>query len=301
MADGDHRRLPPLNALKAFEAVGRLGSVRRAAEALSVSHTAVARHIRKLEDWIGVPLILAGPRGSGLTPEGQRLMAETTAAFQRIAAIAEALRPRTRRGELRIWCVPGLATRWLAPHLAALEALLPDTEIALRPTDAVPDLARRDADIEIRFSVRDAPGVRACELMRPRFFPVASPEFLAAYPPVCNPADLIALPLIHEDTREQWRDWLVAAGASVPDRLQGPRVWYANVATDAAVMGRGVALTNAYLAGADLAAGRLVEMLTTDIRLGSYVLQTAADRWDEPAIARVRSWLIEALAEPVVT
>jgi len=293
--------LPPLNALKAFEAVGRLGSVRRAAESLSVSHTAVARHIRKLEDWIGVPLIQAGPRGSCLTPEGQKLMAETTAAFQRIAAAAEALRPRARRGELRIWCVPGLATRWLAPHLATLEALLPDTEIALRPTDAVPDLARRDADIEIRFRLRDAPGVRACELMQPRFFPVASPEFLAAYPPVRQPADLVTLPLIHEDTREQWRDWLAAAGAPVPERLEGPRVWYANVATDAAVMGRGVALTNRYLAGADLAAGRLVEMLATDIRLGAYVMQAAAERWDEPAIARVRSWLLASLAEPVAT
>lgn len=291
-----YRTLPPLNALKAFEAVGRLGSVRRAAEALCVSHTVVGRHIRKLEGWIGVSLILTGPRGSRLTPEGQKLMAETTAAFQRIAAVVEELRPRTRRLELHIWCVPGLATRWLAPRLAQLEALLPGLEIALRPTDAAPDFARRDADLEIRFGGRDAPGVLACELRQPRFFPVASPDFLAAHPPIVAPIDLTALPLIHEESREQWRNWLRLAGVALPEPLHGPRVWYANLAIDAAVMGRGVALTNCYLAAADLAAGRLVEVLTTDIRLGAYVLQAAVERWHEPAIARFRAWLLQALA-----
>lgn len=291
------RPLPPLNALKAFEAVGRLGSVRRAAEALTVSHTVVGRHVRNLEDWVGVKLVHTGPHGTELTPEGRRLLDSVSVAFESIASAIDMVRPGARRGELRLWCVPGLAVRWLMPRLSQLQAALRETEVVLRPTDSAPDFSKHEADIEIRFGQRMATGVRSEELVLPRFFPVASPTFLATCPPIGAIADLAGLPLIHEESREQWRSWLDLAGVTCHLPLQGPRVWYANVATDAAIMGQGVALTNRYLAASEVASGRLVEVLDTDIRIGGYFFHTASDRWNDPDIARVRRWLAQALAE----
>lgn len=284
------RGLPPLIALRAFEAVARLGSVRKAARELGVDHTAVSRHVRNLEDRLGVRLLTAGARGSEPTPEGRRYHEQVALAFDVIAQATEALRPRERR-ELRIWCVPGLAARWLLPRLAALEALLPDHDIVLRPTDQPADLARGEADVEIRFRPRPAPGVRAEDLVAPRFFPVASPSFLAAHPPITDLADLARLPLVHEDTREQWRDWLARAGLDPVPPLDGPRLWYANVAIEAALMGQGVALVNRFQVAAELADGRLVELLHTDVSIGAYVLQADAARWSEAALARLRTWL----------
>jgi DNA-binding transcriptional LysR family regulator len=298
MAFEDPRRaLPPLNALKAFEAVGRLGSVRRAAEALSVTHTVVSRHIRNLEDWVGIKLLTTGPRGIQLTPDGGRLLEGVSAAFDLIQSATESVRPCGRGGELRLWCVPGLAVRWLTPRLNQLQAALPDIEVVLRPTDAVPDLAKRDADVEIRFGQRIGPGIVSEELAQPRFFPVASPAFLAAHGPITSVADLVRMPLIHEESRQQWRAWLDLAGLDSVEQLPGPRVWYANVAAEAALTGQGIALTNRFLAEPDLGHGQLVELLQTDIRVGSYFLHATAERWNDPSIVKLRRWLSLALAD----
>lgn len=289
------RRLPPLVALRAFEAVARLGSVRRAAEELGVDHAAVARHVRNLEAAVGVRLVEAGPRGSVPTAEGRRLAEDTARAFDLIGESLAGLRP-SRREELRIWCVPGLAVRWLMPRLARLEALLPDHDIVLRPTDQAPDLTRGEADVEIRFGPRPAPGVRSEDLATPRFFPVASPEFLAARAPVTTASDLVRLPLVHEDTREQWRCWLAAAGLDPVPPLHGPRLWYANVAIEAVLLHQGVALVNRLQVDRDHDDGRLVELLASDIRIGSYVFQADGARWSEPALARLRRWLKQEMA-----
>jgi LysR family glycine cleavage system transcriptional activator len=293
------RQLPPLSALRAFEAVARLGSVRKAAAELQVDHSAVSRHVRNLEAFLGVRLLDSDSRGSVPTPEGRRYQEQAALAFDVIAQATEALRPARTRGELRIWCVPGLAVRWLMPRLKDLERLLPDREIVLRPTDQAPDLARGEADVEIRFNPRPGPGIRLEELAAPRFFPVASPAFLAGRPAVRTVADLAALPLVHEESREQWRTWLGLAGLDPVPPLDGPRLWYANVAIEAALMGQGVALVNRAQVGPELADGRLVELLATDVRLGAYVFQTGAERWGEAAPAKLRRWLEAELAAAV--
>jgi LysR family glycine cleavage system transcriptional activator len=284
------RRLPPLVALRAFEAVARLGSVRRAALDLSVDHAAVARHVRNLEAALGVRLLTTGPRGSTPTAEGQRLFEATQRAFDAIAEAADAVRPRTR-SELRIWCVPGLAVRWLMPRLGALEVLLPRHDIVLRPTDQSPDLPRGEADVEIRFGRRPMPGLRSEDLAAPRFFPVASPRFLAARAPVGDVATLAGLPLVHEDSREQWRRWLAAAGLDPVPPLDGPRLWYANVAIEAVLLDQGVALVNRLQVGRELDDGRLVELLDTAIGLGAYEIRADAAHWNDPAIVDLRRWL----------
>ena len=134
------RRLPPLIALRAFEAVGRLGSVRAAGEELAVSHTVVSRHVRNLEQRLGARLLRPAGRGLALTPEGQRYLAQIAQALDLIErATAELAAPRRRT--LAIWCAPGVASRRVLPLLPELEALLPEHEITLLPTLARPDFA----------------------------------------------------------------------------------------------------------------------------------------------------------------
>lgn len=290
------RQLPPLTALRAFEAVLRLGSVRKAAAELGVDHSAVSRHVRHLEDHLGVRLVDSGPRGSEATPDGRRYHEQIALAFDVIQSATEALVPKQKR-ELSLWCVPGLAVRWLMPRLVEVEALLPGHDIVLRPTDQGPDFARGEADVEIRFRPRPAPGVRYEELVSPRFFPVASPAFLKDRPTVTSAAELSRLPLIHEDSREQWRQWLALAGLDPVPVLDGPRLWYANVAIEAALMGQGVVLVNRLQVAQELADGRLVELLGTDIRFGAYVFQADSSRWGESAVLKLRQWLAREMAE----
>lgn len=290
------RPLPPLIALRAFEAVARLGSVRKAAAELGVDHAAVGRHVRNLEAFLGTRLFDSGPRGTWPTPDGQRYAEQVGLAFDVIGQATEALRPRTAGGELHIWCVPGFAARWLMPRLSALQAVIRDREIVLRPTDQAPDLLRGEADVEIRFRERSAPGVTTEVLATPRFFPVASPAFLADRPAPATAAEIAALPLIHEDSREQWRVWLAAAGLDPVPALNGPRLWYANVAIEAALMGQGVVLVNPLQVEAERRDGRLLELLSTDIRIGAYVMEADSARWSDPVHVKLRRWLRDEMA-----
>ena len=293
------RRLPPLLALRAFEAVGRLGSGRAAGDELAVSHTVVSRHVRNLEQRLGARLLQPAGRGLALTADGRRYLAQIAQALDLIEhATAELSAPRRR--SLSIWCAPGVASRRVLPRLPELEALLPDHEINLLPTLARPDFARDEADAEIIFleAVEPRDGVRFELLSSPRVFPAASAAFRARHAEVATPADLLRLPLIHEESTEQWERWLRLAGVADLPPLRGPRLWHAHLAIEAAHLGQGVALANAVQAGEDLATGALVEMVPSDIRLGGYYFLSAASRWDRPDLVLLRDWLRRLLAVP---
>ncbi|MCF4166420.1 LysR substrate-binding domain-containing protein [Zavarzinia compransoris] len=289
------RRLPPLVALRAFEAVARLGGTRRAGEDLNVSHTVISRHLANLESWAGVRLVARDGRGLVLTPEGRRYHERIARALDLIAEATEELSPRGGAGEMRIFCVPGLAVRWLARRLSGLEAALPGVDIALQPADRSPDFRAGEADAEIAFDPAPAPGVAQCDLLAPRFFPVASPLFVERRGPFRAAADIAAAPLIHEDSREQWRRWLALAGLDAVPPLHGPRLWHADAAIEAALQGQGIALANSLLVGDDIAAGRLVEVLDSDIRLGTYRLRAPAALWETRDLTRLRRWLTVAV------
>lgn len=289
-------RMPPLSGVRAFEAVGRLASMRKAAADLGVCHTVVSRHVRNLEAWLGTRLVDSGPRGIVLTEEGRTFHRAAAAAFDALAAATAELRPAASHRLLRVWCVPGLAARWLAPRLADLQAALPGVEIVLKATTERPDFARYEADAEIRFGIAPIGGGRAELIDRSRLFPVASPAWVATQGPVADLADLERMPLVHEESRDQWRRWFEAAGHRPRGDLAGPRLWYASSALDAAVAGQGVALATRLQAADDIAAGRLVELLATDVALGDYWFVAAEGRWNDPLLARFRSWLARSVA-----
>nr|WP_246752348.1 LysR substrate-binding domain-containing protein [Bradyrhizobium diazoefficiens] len=280
--------------LRAFEASARTGSMRRAADDLGVAHSVISRHVAGLEAWIGAKLIIAGPRGVHLTREGELYFAKVTKAFDLITAATAELKPPTRRGFLRIWCVPGLAARWLTPRLLELQSVVRGSELTLRAIDRLPDFERSEADLMIGFGDLTTMPPDTLPLIRPRMFPVASPEWLALNK-MPKLADLARLPLIHEENHRQWENWLRAAGVASDRPLVGPRLWDANLGFDAAMTGQGIALVSRLTASEYIDDGRLVELFDTDIRLGGYYLTVAPSRRSGRDTLALRQWLMSNL------
>lgn len=296
------RTLPPLIALRAFEALGASGSVKAAAEALAVSPTVVSRHIANLEDRLGARLVEPKGRSVALTEVGVRFYAEIAKAFDLIAAATETL-TQSARLPFKLWCWPGLAVMRLLPRLPELEARLPGFSIHLHPTLARADLRRGEADAEISYRLGEAvarPGVIEVELARPRVMPVASPTAIGRLGRSADDIALIyELPWIHELSSDEWRSFLDATklpiDARAEKRLEGARLWHAHLAIGAAKLGQGVALANELLVEDDLAEGRLIEIGRTDVRLGAYDLALSAEHSDTFAARALVEWLSQAM------
>jgi DNA-binding transcriptional LysR family regulator len=284
--------------LQAFVAVGESRSIREAARRLGIGHSAISRHLQVLQEWAHCRLVETGPRGVSLTEHGRYIYERVAPAFATIQDLSEEFTPPGHGRPLEIWCVPGLAARWLTPRLALLRAWLIDRQVNLRPTMQMPDLANGEADAVILYGPPPEyrPDLRAMELCRPPFYPVVSPSWLSLHKEVTETEALAGFPLIHERSDDQWRRWFGAVGSTIPAQLDGPRLWYANLALDAAEHGQGIALANDMLATAALANGRLVRLTGSAAVLDPYVLVTDRRRWTDPTTKRLRDWLERQLA-----
>lgn len=298
------KSLPPFATMRAFEAVGRLCGVRRAAQALKLDHAVVSRHVRTLEEWAGVRLIHRVDGKTVLTEEGARYHARISTALAEINDASNELLLRNDESNLSICCVPGFAFEWLIPRLSAFQAANPGMKLELHPTDQGPDFSRYEANVDIRYvpgtqpmSRTCATGVRAFEIARPPVWAVASPECAARLAYVTTPESLLNAPLLHEENESQWHSWFSEHGVANVMPLSGPRLWHAHMTLQAARRGQGVALANPFLLGDDLRAGRLVLLpadCARDVTLGSYMFLARADQWQTPAIVRFRLWLKDA-------
>lgn len=295
-------RLPSLNALRAFEAVGRTGSIKAASDELAVSPTVVSRHIRNLQLDLNVALVEAHGRGLLLTSAGEAFHAQISRAFDIMRQANEDIRPSTRRS-LTIWCIPGIANQRLLARLPLLQSRLPNYDILLQPTLSRPDFARGEADAEVIHMnmLITHPNVRTELLAAPSVHAVASPAFRSRFPVVTEAADFLKLPLIHEASTLYWEQWFEYAGVSDLPILRGPRLWHAHLTIEAARQGQGVALANSLLVEEDLAAGRLVDMSPHAVSLGGYYFVAAAKRWADPELVVLRRWLKDALQSGAAT
>ena len=267
----------------------------------------ISRHLRSLEAWVATPLIDRSSNASWLTADGAVYHAKISAALADIAMATESLFKRDEQ-QLQIWCVPGFAYHWLSKRLKDFRRQHPEIDLELRPTDYNPDFARNEADGDIRFiradiSARLPKTIRYMEVARPELYPVASPDCAAELAGrLQTAADLAHAPLLHEEDQEEWRMWLTGQGVEVGARLPGPRLWHAHLTLDAARDGQGIALTNDYLAGDDLANGRLVKIRPAAgaferLDGGAYNFLAREDRWASPAIVSFRRWLRKVVAE----
>ncbi|MBB6093739.1 DNA-binding transcriptional LysR family regulator [Povalibacter uvarum] len=302
------KALPPFEALRAFDAIARLGGVRKAAQYLCRDHAVVSRHLRAIEEWTGAKLIERTPGGAVLTEEGVRYHREVAVAMDLIANATIDLMKRGDNRCLHIRCMPGFALHWLSARLGDFERANPGIDVELRPADRSPELLTQDTDIEIRLVPSYVPtpfqlpsNLKAAEVATVAIIAAASKGYMNSAPPVREPRDLLKLQLLHEENFDRWRNWLGAHGVVDDVDLTGPRLWQGHLTLDAARHGRGAALTNQLIVADDIAAGRLVEVgqdLPTfqPKAMGSYYFIAKADRWDSTLIRRFRQWLVSTIA-----
>lgn len=286
------RPLPPLNAVRAFEAAARRGSFTAAAAELGVSHAAISRHVRGLEARLGVPLLLREGRGLAPTEAGRAFAAVVADAFDRLSQGMVAISAESGRGRLRLSVEPAFAGRWLVPRLGDFRQSHPGIDIELDPTQRLADLRAEQTDLAIRYGHGGWSGVEAERLVRVMDYPVCAPALAAS---LQQPADLRGQTLLHDESAQTWALWLVAAGVDGIDATRGPRFHDVALALDAAMAGQGVAMGDDVLCARDIAAGRLVRLFDVTVPRNWYWLAMPEGRRLSPAAGAFRSWLLGAL------
>ncbi len=254
-------RLPPLTALRAFDAAARHASFARAAAELGVTPAALSFQIKNLEEHLGTPLFHRRNRAVDLTEAGRALAPGAADAFVTLAAAWRAARRTTDGAGLTVTAGPAFTAKWLAPRLFAFASAHPEIELRFSASLRLMDFDRDDIDVAIRFGLpRDEPGLSGHVLTREWLTPMMTPAMALDYP---DPADLARAPLLHQDDTAflhpaiDWPAWFRAAGI-VPHATAGARFSQADHALDAATAGAGVVLGRISLAERDIREGRLV-------------------------------------------
>ena len=293
----ERRRLPPLNALRAFEAAARHLNFSRAADELSVTPGAVSQQIQNLEDYVGAALFKRTPKGLLLTDAAQTALPALREAFDRLAEAASLLTAAVDGRRLTLTAPPSFAAKWLVPRLGAFEQAHPQVDVWLQAGMELVDLTAGEVDVAIRYGSGRYPGLEVMRLLSETVIPVASPELLASNP-LNDPSDLANHILLHDgspdadDSCPDWAMWLAARGIKNVDGNRGPRFNQSSLVIEAAVNGRGVALAKQTLAQADLDAGRLVAPLqiATAVDFAYYVVHPKT-KGRLPQVKAFVSWL----------
>ncbi len=291
------RRLPPLNALRAFEAAARHLNFSRAADELSVTPGAVSQQIQNLEDYVGASLFKRTPKGLLLTDAAQTALPALREAFDRLAEAASLLTAAVDGRRLTLTAAPSFAAKWLVPRLGRFEEAHPLVDVWLSADMELVDFAAGEVDLAIRYGSGRYPGLETVRLMNETVIPVASPDLIAANP-LNDPSDLSHHILLHDgspdadDSCPDWSMWLAARSVKGVDGNRGPRFNQSSLVIEAAVGGRGVALAKRTLAQDDLDAGRLVAPLqiATAVDFAYHVVHPKA-KGRLPQVKAFVSWI----------
>ncbi|MEJ6395527.1 transcriptional regulator GcvA [Gymnodinialimonas sp. 2305UL16-5] len=293
-----HRSLPPLRALRAFEAAARHLSFAQAAAELGVTPGAVSHQIKALEDRVGAPLFHRLTRALRLTEAGEAALPLLTEGFDRLADGAARLQLRDDENLLTVSVSPGFGSLWLVPRLDRFRRQHPKIEVRIDGTDRLVDVANGEADVAIRYGPGGYTNVQSQRLFAMRATPVCSPGLLARGLPLQSPADLAHHTLLHVEWKEaegSWRTWLLAAGATDVDPFKGPRFTKEEMAVRAALEGEGIALIGDRMAADHLASGRLVCPFSADLStplVFAYFLLSPLNWQDDPKITCFSNWVL---------
>ncbi|MCO6179780.1 transcriptional regulator GcvA [Ciceribacter sp. RN22] len=284
--------MPPLQALRAFEAVGRLLSFRRAGEELLITQSAVSHHIRQIEEMLGVRLFVRKAKSIELTPEGAAYLERTTEAFAIIASATAETRRQAGRQTVRVSVLPSFAANWLVSRLPHFMLQHPEIDVELEPTLRLTNFASDDVDLAIRFGAGPWGDVRAERLMNEELSPVVSPSLFGDGSGFAEPADLLSHTLLDSMNPLGWELWFGEVGVDFR-RARVLQLTDYNIALQAALNGQGVAIGRLLLIGDHLATGRLVQPFATIVRSEktAYWLVTPEQRPLSPAAETFASWL----------
>ena len=289
-------RVPPMQALRAFEAAARNGSLTRAAESLNLTHGAISHQIKSLEEELGVELMARAGRGVRVTDAGERFALRVRDALERLADAVRETTAHVDERRIRVTVVPSFAARWLLPRIGRFVTAHPDVDIDVRAATAIVDFAREDLDFGIRHGVGAWPGVTAEHLFDETYFPVCSPRLASGRLPA-HPADLRRHVLLRGEG-EPWVPWFRAAGLDWPEPSRGPIFNDSAHMLQAAVEAQGIALGRSSLVGTDLENGTLVApfSLTIPSERKFYLVYAPAFA-SSPKLAAFRAWMIKEIAD----
>jgi LysR family glycine cleavage system transcriptional activator len=251
-------KLPPMSAVRVFEAAARHQSFTRAAEELGMTQAAVSYQIRMLEDRVGAPLFIRMPRQVQLTARGQQLAPAVTKAFEMLRAAFDGIE-ETVQSIISLTTLSTFASNWLIPRLGRFQQLFPNIAVQVSVTQQVVDFAQSEFDVGIRSGSGEWPGLEAHLLLPNQFTAVCSPELIRGHT-LREPLDILKFPIISPND-PWWRDWFAAAGIHDIDLSRRPdnSLGVQQFEGMAAMAGQGFALINPYFFPADLASGRLIQ------------------------------------------
>jgi LysR family glycine cleavage system transcriptional activator len=288
--------LPPLAALRAFEAVARLASFKAAAAELFVTPTAVSHQIRQLEEHLGLRLLDRTPRAVKLTPDGRLLYEAAASGFAEIAHAVSRLKRGRAHATLTLSATTAFLSHWLVPLLADLRRLLPNLDLRLHGADAIVELRDGSIDAAIRYGKGPFAGVEATPLKSDAFAPLCSPRLKLK-----NIKDLHQAALIHIDGRvvpralPDWPRWCAEAGVTDVNTRAGVRFSDSMHAVQAAIAGQGVAIVSLVLVSDALASGLLVQPFETVLPGETYHFVSARGPGERPELTALRTWFQQQL------
>jgi LysR family glycine cleavage system transcriptional activator len=293
-------RLPPLGALRAFEAAARRLSFVKAAEELHVTPAAVSHQVKALEEQLGVELFRRLPRGLILTDAGRAMLPELAKGLDHFARAVRGAVAGELAGRLRVTVMPSFAQLWLLPRLGRFIASYPEVEIVIMGSAEVVDLRRADIDLGIRYGGGRYPGLWAQLLFTEETFPVCAPSLLDGPPPLRRPEDLRHHRLLHDwnltagESWLVWANWLAVMGVDELDPAGGLQLSDSVLLMEAAVRGLGVAIGRTSLSGEHLASGRLVRPFALT-RKADFAYWAVCPEGSEtrPRLRAFVEWLVE--------
>ena len=292
------RQLPPLNALRAFEAAARSESFTRAAEELCVTQGAVSHQVKLLEATLGIKLFNREHQRLVITGAGREYLNVVRDALDRIAAGTERIVQRQNAGVLTVSTSPDFAAKWLVYRLGRFAEAYPGIDLRVSATMHHIDFAREDVDVAVRHGDGNWGGLDAVRLCSEELFPVCSPKLISGRNRITKPSDLLKFPLLHLDDWKAWSKWFDSAGVVDVKLSRGLALNRASMLIDAAVDGQGVALARTTLAAWDLINGRLAKPFDLGLRLSNtYWIVCPKATSSMPKITTFRDWLLAEAAD----
>ncbi|MDB5982071.1 MAG: LysR family transcriptional regulator [Pseudomonas sp.] len=285
-------RYPSMTALRALDAVARLGSVSVAARELNLTRSAISHQISKLEECVGYALTERIGRGIGLTYQGERYAREVHRLLLNLQEAGHQIDDQKVSGRLCVSCAPGFATYWLCHHIGGFLRQYPQVQLHLISPKTPDDTQSPNVDLFIAYGIGDWPEQDVEQIVALRFFPVCSPRLINAQSHLKSPQDLVGYPFLHMTDYSDWRVWLTAAGASHVDTSAGILFSDAHCAQSACIAGQGIAIGDTLISGDALAKGLLIRPfdITIDLHRG-YYLVADVQKVERPVVQAFSNWV----------
>ncbi len=291
-------RLPPLNALRAFEASARQLSFTRAAGELFVTQAAISHQIKSLEEHLGIKLFMRKNRSLLLTEEGQSYYLDIKDIFNALHDATEKLLARGEKGAITVSLQPSFAIQWLVPRLNAFNILHPDIDVRIKAVEQPDNSLTEDVDIAIYYGRGRWPNVIAQQLHTEYLVPVCSPILLQGNKKLSAPEDLANFTLLHDTSRRDWKRWFKETGVKGVNVNHGPIFSHSAMVVQAAIHGQGVALAHSVLAKPDIDAGRLVcPLKDVLVSKNAFYIVCREEQVDIGKISAFRDWMLSTVKD----